>query len=91
MPYLVSGAATKLSYDFVGDALQVATSVNGLSNPVTANRGGNGAGLCFGEGVLQEVFAVTGLSIPMTVCSSSAPSYSIAEDVTEGGSVNNRI
>jgi len=42
---LVSGAATKPSYDFGGDVLQVATSVNGLSIPVTANRGSNGAGL----------------------------------------------
>ena len=42
---LVSGAATEPSYDFGGDALQVDTSVKGLSIPVIANRGGNGTGL----------------------------------------------
>ena len=42
---LVSGAAKMPSYDFGGDALQVATSMNRLSIPVTANRGGNGARL----------------------------------------------
>ena len=40
-PDLVSGAATEPSCDFGGDALQEAASVNGLSIPVTANRGGN--------------------------------------------------
>jgi len=40
--------------------------------------------------VIQEVVAMTELSIPMTVRSLSAPSCSIAEDVTEGGTVNNR-
>jgi len=44
MPYLVSGAATEPSYDFGGDALREAASVIELSIPVTANRGGNGAG-----------------------------------------------
>ena len=41
----VPRTATEPSYDFGGDALQVATSVHGLSIPVTANRGGNGARL----------------------------------------------
>ena len=40
---LVSGVATEPSSDL--DALQKAASVNGLSIPVTANRGDNGAGL----------------------------------------------
>jgi len=44
----------------------------------------------FGEAALQEVVAVNGLSTPMTICTMSAPSCSIAEDVTEGGTVNNR-
>jgi len=44
----------------------------------------------FGEAALQEVVAVNGLSTPMTICTMSAPSSSIAEDVTEGGTVNNR-
>jgi len=43
----VSRTATEPSYDFGGDALQVATSVHGLSIMVTANRGGNGARLWF--------------------------------------------
>ena len=42
---LVSGVATKPSLDFGGDALQEAATVNRLMIPVTANRGGNGAGL----------------------------------------------
>jgi len=33
------------NFDFGSDALQGASFVNGLSIPVTANRGGNGAGL----------------------------------------------
>ena len=47
-------------------------------------------GCDFGEVALQEVGAVTGLLIAMIVLSVSAPSYSIADDVTEGGTVNNR-
>jgi len=44
----------------------------------------------FGGVALQEVVAVNGLSIPMTVRSLGAPFCSIAEYVTEGGTVNNR-
>jgi len=42
----------------------------------------------FGGDALQEVVAVNGLSIPKTVNSLSVSSYSIAEDMTEGGTVN---
>jgi len=42
---LVSGVATKPSFDFDGDALQEAATVNRLSIPGTVNKGGNKAGL----------------------------------------------
>ena len=47
-------------------------------------------GCNFGGALIQEVVAVVELSILMTVRSLSAPSCSIAKDVTEGGTVNNR-
>jgi len=43
----------------------------------------------FGGAALQEVVAVNGLSIPKTVSSLSISSCSIAEDITEGDTVNN--
>jgi len=46
-------------------------------------------GCDFGGAELQKIVAVNELSIPMTVRSLSVPSCSIAEDVTEGGTVNN--
>jgi len=42
----------------------------------------------FGGAALQEVVAVNGLSIPKTVSSLSVSSCSIAQDMTEGGTVN---
>ena len=44
----------------------------------------------FGEAALQEVVAVNELSTPMNICTFCAPSCSIADDVTEGATVNNR-
>ena len=76
------------SFDFGGDALQGASSVNGLSIPVTANRGGTELGCDFGGAALQKVITVNELSIPTTVRSLSVPSCLIVEDVTEGGTVN---
>jgi len=67
MTYLVSGSTTEPSYDFGGDALREAVSVNEWSIPVTANNGGNGARLCFWWGCASNVVAVNELSIPLTI------------------------
>ena len=44
-PYLFSWATTEPSFVFGEHALRQTASVNELSIPVTANKGGNGAGL----------------------------------------------
>jgi len=43
----------------------------------------------FGGAAFQEVVTVNGLSIPMNDSNLSVSSCSIAQDVTEGGMVNN--
>ena len=45
-------------------------------------------GCDFGGAALQKIVAVSGLSIPTTVCSLSVPSCSFVEDVTDGDTVN---